>query len=92
MLSNEDAVAIVHDTVKNPSMAAKRLSMEALARGSQDNITTLVCFFKDVGTLESIYRDGKQKYSVARSFYGSRVELMAALSKGRAADEVVEQL
>lgn len=92
VMSNEDAVAIVHDTVKNPSMAAKRLTMEALARGSQDNITTLVCFFKDVGTLENIYRDGKQKYSVARSFYGSRVELMAALSKGKAADELVEQL
>lgn len=92
VVCNEDAVAIVHDTVKNPSMAAKRLAMEALARGSQDNVTVLVCFFKDVGTLESIYSDGKQKYSVARSFYGSRVELMAALAKGRAADEISEQL
>lgn len=92
VVSNEDAVAIVHDTVKNPSMAAKRLTMEALARGSQDNVTVLVCFFKNFGTMENIYRDGKQKYSVARSFCGSRVELMAALAKGRATDELVEQL
>ena len=61
-LSNEEAVALVHDTVKEPGMASKRLATEALTRGSKDNITVIVCFFKDVSTLESVYKDGKTKY------------------------------
>lgn len=92
VVSNEDAVALVHDTVKNPSMAAKRLAVEALARGSADNLTVLVCFLTDVSTLESIYSGGVQKYSPARSFYGSRVQALAALAQGTAADEMCEQL
>lgn len=92
VVSNEDAIALVHDTVKNPSMAAKRLAVEALARGSQDNLTVVVCFLQDVGTLESIYSGGVQKYTPARSLYGSRAQVLQALAASTAADEVSEQL
>eukprot|EP00892_Ulva_mutabilis_P000404 jgi/Ulvmu1/10364/UM061_0047.1 len=92
VVCNEDAVALVHDTVKNPSMAAKRLAVEALARGATDNLTVLVCFLRDSGTLESIYSGGVQKYSPARSFYGSRTAALAALAQETAADEMFEQL
>ena len=92
VMSNEDVVALVHDTVKNPSMAAKRLAMEALARGSHDNVTVVLCFLQDTGTLESVYKAGKQKYAPAATHYGSRASMLQELSAGRAADELREQL
>lgn len=36
----------------------KRIATEALTRGSRDNITVVVVFFKAVQTLEKIY-DGR---------------------------------
>ena len=33
-LQNQEAVDLVHDTVKEPDMCAKRLATEALTRGS----------------------------------------------------------
>jgi len=64
-LSNEDAVALVHDTVKEPDMAATRLATEALTRGAADNITVVVCFFKAVSGAapESVYKGGAHKYA-----------------------------
>jgi hypothetical protein len=39
-----------------------------------------------------VYAAGTQKYLPARSFFGSRAQLMQALAQSRAADEVCEQL
>ena len=92
VVSNGEAVAIVHDTVKNPSMAAKRLVVEALARGSGDNVTALVCFLRPSEVLESVYKDGMQKYAPAATHYGSRAAVLAQLATQTAADEVSERL
>ena len=72
VMSNEDAVALVHDTVKNPSMAAKRLVVEALARGSGDNVTAIVSFLQASEVLENVYKGGVQKYAPAATHHGSR--------------------
>lgn len=71
-LSNEEAVGLVYDTVKQPAMAAQRLATEALTRGSTDNITVIVAFLHPVETLESVFKGGKQKRAAAATFYGSR--------------------
>ena len=92
VVSNADAVALVHDTVKNPSMAAKRLAVEALARGATDNVTVIVCFLQESAALESVYAAGVQKYAPAATFYGSRAAMLEKLAGGQAADEVFEQL
>jgi serine/threonine protein phosphatase PrpC len=93
VVSNNDVVMLVHDTVKNPSMAAKRLAMEALVRGSTDNVTVLICFLKAAGTLESVYSAGKHLYAApAATHFGSRRAVLAALGKGHAKDEISEQL
>jgi serine/threonine protein phosphatase PrpC len=52
--SNEDAVSMIRDTVKEPSMCAKRLGAEALTRMSGDNITVIVAFVKDASTAELV--------------------------------------
>ncbi|EEH52336.1 uncharacterized protein MICPUCDRAFT_22355 [Micromonas pusilla CCMP1545] len=52
--SNEDVVSMIRDTVKEPSMCAKRLGAEALTRASGDNITVVVAFVKDVSTAELV--------------------------------------
>lgn len=44
VLSNEEAVRLVHDTVKEPDMCARRLVSTAFERGSQDNVTALIVF------------------------------------------------
>eukprot|EP00887_Chlorella_sp_A99_P004465 scaffold30.g4465.t1 len=41
-MSNEEVVALVKDTVKHPGMCAQRLVTEALARGSEDNVSAVV--------------------------------------------------
>jgi serine/threonine protein phosphatase PrpC len=46
VLSQEEAVGLVADTVKDPDMCAKRLATEAMTRGSRDNITVLVAFLQ----------------------------------------------
>ena len=92
VVSNEDAVALVHDTVKNPSMAAKRLVVEALARGSGDNVTAVVCFLQASEVLESVYKGGVQKYAPADTHHGSRAAVLARLASQRADDELTERL
>lgn len=55
VMSNDDVISIVRDTVKEPSMCSKRLATEAAARGSGDNITVIVVFLRPVSTAERIY-------------------------------------
>jgi serine/threonine protein phosphatase PrpC len=54
-MANDDVVALVKDTVKEPSMVSKRLATEAVERGSRDNITVIVVFLKPVSTVERVY-------------------------------------
>ena len=54
VVSNADARDLVLDTVKEPSMSAKRLGSEALARGSGDNVTVVVAFLKKTSTAETV--------------------------------------
>ena len=46
VVNNHDAVAMIKDTVKEPSMCAKRLGSEALTRLSRDNVTVAVGFMR----------------------------------------------
>lgn len=85
VVTNEEAVQFVHDTVKHPDMCAKRLVTEALTRGSQDNLTVVIAFLKPVQTLEQIYVGGKHKYT--RHTIAPRVKLAQI-----AADEISETL
>lgn len=55
VISNEEVVSIIRDTVKEPSMCSKRLATEAAQRGSKDNITVIVVFLRPVTTAERIY-------------------------------------
>lgn len=55
VLSNEDVLSIIKDTVKEPGMCSKRLATEAAERGSKDNITVIVVFLRPVSTAERIY-------------------------------------
>ena len=53
-VTDAEAVAMIRDTVKEPSMCAKRLGSEAITRMSGDNITVVVAFLKDVSTAETV--------------------------------------
>ncbi|KAL9240036.1 hypothetical protein vseg_014299 [Gypsophila vaccaria] len=55
VMSNEEVVSIVRDTVKEPNMCSKRLATEAVQRGSKDNITVILVFLRPVTTAERIY-------------------------------------
>ncbi|XP_047320066.1 protein kinase and PP2C-like domain-containing protein [Impatiens glandulifera] len=55
VMSGEDIVSIIKDTVKEPGMCSKRLATEAAERGSKDNITVIVVFLRPVSTAERIY-------------------------------------
>ncbi|XP_006645973.2 protein kinase and PP2C-like domain-containing protein [Oryza brachyantha] len=55
VMSNEDVLSIIKETVKEPGMCSKRLATEAAARGSKDNITVIVVFLRPVTTAERIY-------------------------------------
>lgn len=54
-MGNDDVVALITDTVKEPSMVSRRLATEAVERGSRDNITIIVAFLKPVSTVERVY-------------------------------------
>ena len=61
--TNTDMCSIIRDTVKEPSMCAKRLGCEALNRLSDDNISVLVGILGNEGTFakvswKSTYNDG----------------------------------
>ncbi|KAK9725968.1 hypothetical protein RND81_05G180600 [Saponaria officinalis] len=55
VMSNEEVVSIVRDTVKEPNLCSKRLATEAVQRGSKDNITVILVFLRPVTTAERIY-------------------------------------
>ncbi|KAJ3694690.1 hypothetical protein LUZ60_000067 [Juncus effusus] len=55
VMTNEDVISIIKDTVKDPGMCSKRLATEAAERGSKDNITVIVVFLRPVSTAERIY-------------------------------------
>ena len=55
VMTEEEVVEMIYTTVKEPSMCAKRLGVEAMNRGSGDNITVIVCFLRPVSTVERIY-------------------------------------
>ncbi|KAL5546796.1 hypothetical protein UlMin_006483 [Ulmus minor] len=55
VVSNEEVIRIIRDTVKEPGMCSKRLATEAAERGSKDNITVIVIFLTPVSTAERIY-------------------------------------
>ncbi|XP_047318821.1 protein kinase and PP2C-like domain-containing protein [Impatiens glandulifera] len=44
VMSSEDIVSIIKNTVKVPGMCSKSLATEAAKRGSKDNITVIVIF------------------------------------------------
>jgi len=52
VLSNEDVISIIRDTVKDPGMCSKRLASEAAERGSKDNISVIIVFLRPVSTAE----------------------------------------
>ncbi|CAL5221159.1 g3298 [Coccomyxa viridis] len=87
-ISNEEAVNIVHDTVKEPAMCAKRLATEALTRGSTDNITVVVAFLQPVSTIERIYSDNRQKYAPHQMFMTAKRSSKVSNVELRSADEL----
>lgn len=72
VITSEEAVGLVRDTVKDPVMCSKRLVTEALARGSLDNVTAAVIFLRPVSTLERIFSDGRESHEVTRTHHGTR--------------------
>ncbi len=77
VMSVQEAVGLVYDTVKDPTLAGKRLVCEALMRGSADNVTAVVVFLTDsYGTLERVYGAAEgELYAATSTAYGSRVRL-----------------
>ncbi|KAK1276824.1 Protein kinase and PP2C-like domain-containing protein [Acorus gramineus] len=55
VISNDEVISIIRDTVKEPGMCSKRLATEAAERRSKDNITVIVVFLRPVSTAERIY-------------------------------------
>lgn len=74
VVSDQEAVGLVHDTVKDPYLCAKRLVMEALSRGSTDNVSAVVLFLQPKDTLERVWKrgEGLAVPAVTPTFYGSR--------------------
>ncbi|KAF6258184.1 phosphatase 2C-like domain-containing protein [Scenedesmus sp. NREL 46B-D3] len=74
VVGDQEAVGLVHDTVKDPFLCAKRLVMEALSRGSSDNVSAVVLFLQPKHTLERVWvRGGGAAVPAATAtFYGSR--------------------
>ncbi|MED6210526.1 hypothetical protein PIB30_064898 [Stylosanthes scabra] len=55
VMSGEEVIKIIRETVKEGGMCSKRLATEAVGRGSRDNITVIVVFLRPVTTAERIY-------------------------------------
>jgi serine/threonine protein kinase len=56
VIDDQEAVRLMCDTVKQPSMCAQRLVTEAIARGSRDNVTAIVVVLRaDQGTAEMVW-------------------------------------
>jgi serine/threonine protein phosphatase PrpC len=74
VVSDQEAVGLVNDTVKDPALCAKRLVQEALARGSNDNVTAVVLFLQPKSTLEKVWMvsSGAAVPAAQPTFYGSR--------------------
>eukprot|EP00955_Chlamydomonas_euryale_P067803 359937-Chlamydomonas_euryale.AAC.29 len=72
VVSDAEAAGLVRDTVKDPTLCAKRLVLEALARGSADNVSAVVAFLRPVSTLERVYGEGSQAFRATPTVYGSR--------------------
>eukprot|EP00803_Ostreobium_quekettii_P000296 evm.model.scf_158.8 EVM.evm.TU.scf_158.8 scf_158:94407-100607(-) len=60
-VTNDEAIGLVYDTVKNPQMSAQRLATESIARGSHDNVTVIVAFLRPVSTVERVYGPGQAR-------------------------------
>eukprot|EP00511_Aplanochytrium_stocchinoi_P003716 CAMPEP_0204842030 /NCGR_PEP_ID=MMETSP1346-20131115/44363_1 /ASSEMBLY_ACC=CAM_ASM_000771 /TAXON_ID=215587 /ORGANISM="Aplanochytrium stocchinoi, Strain GSBS06" /LENGTH=560 /DNA_ID=CAMNT_0051980547 /DNA_START=506 /DNA_END=2188 /DNA_ORIENTATION=+ len=54
-LSNMEAIKAVRDTAKDPGLAAKRISGEALAQGSKDNISCIVVYLREFDAVDKIF-------------------------------------
>ncbi|EFJ49861.1 hypothetical protein VOLCADRAFT_117001, partial [Volvox carteri f. nagariensis] len=89
VVSAQEAVGLVYDTVKDPTLAAKRLVSEALMRGSADNVSVVVVFLSRVETIERVYgtKEG-EAFEVTGTAYGSRVRLTKDRHNMASADEV----
>jgi serine/threonine protein phosphatase PrpC len=59
--TDAEVAGLVRDTVKEPSLAAKRLVTEALARGSGDNVSAVVAFLRAESTCERVVRRGEKE-------------------------------
>ncbi|XP_031489998.1 protein kinase and PP2C-like domain-containing protein [Nymphaea colorata] len=55
VFGNDEMVPIIHETIKEPRMCAKRLATEAVERGSKDKVTVIVIFLRPVSTAERIF-------------------------------------
>lgn len=93
VISDQEAVGLVQDTVKDPALCAKRLVQEALARGSKDNVTAVVVFLQPKHTLERVWlgSSGGPVPNATPTFFGSRRQTTAALQQQSDAEAGVEQ-
>lgn len=92
VISDQEAVGLVQDTVKDPALCAKRLVQEALARGSKDNVTAVVVFLQPKHTLERVWlgSSGSAVPAATPTFYGSRRATTAALQQQSDAEAGVQ--
>ncbi|CAG9460345.1 unnamed protein product [Pedinophyceae sp. YPF-701] len=95
VLTNEEAVGIVRDTVRDPGMCGRRLAMEAVSRGSGDNVSVAVAFLGGAaagGTAHQVFDETRgELHPVQATPAGSRgVATGAAGGNNMAADEVMD--
>ena len=62
-VGNEEVLRMIQDTVKQPSMSAQRLGLEAITRGSKDNISIVLCFLSPLASHETVYKNGALDFS-----------------------------